>query len=147
VTHNSVDAIIESLGTFVPSDAKHENEGRLYELLESFSSLPDRGRAMPAMFALLEAYPEADFGWPGPLVHELEALDDYEAELRRSLRRKPTYTTVWMVNRILNSDLSEERRQDWLSELHAVCAHPGAPPDAKEEAREFLDYQLGPADA
>jgi hypothetical protein len=144
--HDSVDTIIESLGQFVPSASKDENVHSLYGLLKDFSSVPIRRRAMPAMFALLESYPDADFGWPGPLVHELEAIDGYEPELKDSIRRKPTYTTVWMVNRILNSGLSEQARREWLSELRAVCDHPGALPDAKEQAREFLDYQLGSAD-
>jgi hypothetical protein len=144
---DSVDSIIEALGSFLPSDSKDENVYRLYELLDHFSALPNRSRAMPAMFALLESHPEADVGWPGPLVHELEAIDEYEVELKRSLRRKPTYTTVWMVNRILNTGLSEQARQEWLSELDAVCAHAGAPLDAKEQAREYLDYQLGSARA
>jgi hypothetical protein len=143
VTHDSVDTIIESLGQFVPGDTKEDTEGRLYDLLENFSSLPDRGRVVPAMFALLEAYPEADFGWPGPLVHELEAIDGYEGELKKSLLRKPIYTTVWMVNRILNSGLSPQARQDWLSELKAALVHSGAPQDAKEQAQEYLDYQFG----
>lgn len=137
----TVDAIIAELDRFIPAE-QAETVYQLNRLFDGFRSIPDRSRAVPAMFALLERYPQGEFGSPGPLVHELEGIDGYQAELKKSLGRQPTWLTVWMVNRILNAEHSEEGRRDWLSVLEAACAHPKSSASVQEHARELLDYQL-----
>jgi hypothetical protein len=112
----SVEATIDALNAFVPAD-DGKDVTRLYEMLEGFGSLAGRERAVAPIFGLLERFPDADLGSPGPLVHELEAIDGYQPFLRESLRRRPTATTVWMVNRILNAPLTEEDRRAWMNEL------------------------------
>ena len=89
--------VIAALNSFEPARDDTDNLYRLYQLFEGFSSLPDRHRAAPAMFGLLERFPDAEFGSPGPLVQELEAIPGYLPLLRDSVRRQPTYHTVWMV--------------------------------------------------
>jgi hypothetical protein len=118
-----------------------ENAHRLYTIFDGFRALSDRARAVPAMFNLMERYPDAELGSPGPLVHEIEAIGNYETELQKSLARQPTYLTVWMVNRILNSDLRESERIRWLSALRAAADHPATPQWVKDEALDFLGYQ------
>lgn len=132
---------IAALELFEPSDDDSDNVYRLYQIFEGFRNLPSRERAVPAMFSLLEKYPEADFGSPGPIVHELEAIPAYQPSLRESLHRQPNDLTVWMVNRILNSQLPKDQRDSWLNELRAVLSHPGAPASTRESANEFLQHQ------
>ena len=64
------------------------------------------------LFRILENNSEYDFGMPGEIVHTLETYykKGLEQELLMSLERKPTFYTVWMLNRILNgtSDLKEQ---------------------------------------
>ena len=135
MTDDPINDIIAALNTFEPARDDTDNLYRLYQLFEGFSSLPDRDRAAPAMFGLLERFPDAEFGSPGPLVHELEAL------LRDSVRRQPTFLTVWMINRVLNTELPSEQRESWLSELRAVREHPLASEQTRTFAEEFLEHQ------
>lgn len=133
--------MIEGLWEFAPSDDETETELRLYRLFEGFKDLPGREVAIPSMFDLMERFPEAELGTPGPLVHELEAIAGYEPFLRDSIRRQPTDSSVWMVNRILNTELPSEQRALWLAELRAIPLHPSAPDRIKEEAEGFLEHQ------
>jgi len=142
----TVKATIDALRAFVPTD-DGKDVARLYEILDGFDSLPGRDRAIQSMFELMERFPDADLGAPGPLVHEIEAIDGYQAFLRQSLRRRPTDLTLWMVNRILNSELDEESRRSWLNELRAVASHPDAPASAREAAARFVARQKGGAGA
>src|SRR5262249_6949360 len=68
-----IKAVIDALNAFQPGRDDIDNVPRLYDIFSDFSSLPHRERAMPAMFFLLERFPDAEFGSPGPLVHELAA--------------------------------------------------------------------------
>lgn len=56
------------------------------------------------ILSLMEEFPEADFGNPGPLTHFVERFykNGYEECLHQSILRKPTLHTVWMINRIIN---------------------------------------------
>ena len=113
---------------------------RLDELTDAVMELPEPERAIPELFALMERLPDADLGSPGPLVHTLERMD-YTAELVASLHRRPTALSVWMVNRILNSSLSPERRQFFLDLLASVAVHPAADELARDEAEHFIHHQ------
>ena len=128
-----VTVLIAALNSFEPSRDDTGNLYRLYQLFEGFRSLPDRDRVVPAIFSLLERFPDPEFGSPGPLVHELEAIPGYLPLLRDSVRRKPMHLTVWMVNRLLNTKLPSAQRESWLSELRAALEHPLA----SEQTRIF----------
>jgi hypothetical protein len=93
------------------------------------------------MFGLLERFPDAEFGSPGPLVHELEAIPGYLPLLRDSVRRQPTYHTVWMINRLLNTKLPSEQRASWLLELRAAPEHPLASEQTRRSAEDFPEAQ------
>jgi hypothetical protein len=88
--HDPIAIVIAALNSFEPSRDDIDNLHRLYRLFEGFRSLPDRERVAPAMFNLLERFPDAEFGSPGPLVHELEAIPGYLPLLRGSVRPADT---------------------------------------------------------
>jgi hypothetical protein len=90
---------------------------------------------------LLERNSEADLGSPGPVVHALEAIPGYEPFLLESLRRIPTYYTVWMINRILNVELPAEERAKWLAELKQARHHPDADDAVVASVADFLKHQ------
>lgn len=136
---------IAAIESFVPTDDDTDNVYYLYQIFEGFRSLSHRERAIPAMFSLIERFPEADLGSPGPLVHELEDIPEYQPLLRESLHRQPTDLTVWMVNRILNSQLDPAQREIWLNELRAALTHPLSPTSTKESAYDFLQHQRAEA--
>jgi hypothetical protein len=95
---------------------------------------------MPAMFSLLERFPDAEFGSPGPLVSELEVIPGYETLLELSVARQPTELTIWMINRILNVSSSEGHAR-WLSKLESTLHHPLASAHVREAARMFIQHQ------
>src|SRR2546423_1287146 len=122
----SADDMIAALDSFEPDDDFDSNQFRLYPITEGFRTLPDRERVVPAMFALMERFPNAYLGTPGPLVHDIESLGiaRYEQQLVDSVRRQPAELTVWMVNRILNTNLEPRHRNELLDLLASVPQHP-----------------------
>lgn len=133
--------LIAELDAFAPFDDEGDNTTRLEALMHVLSELPDPTAVFPAVFALIERFPEAELGAPGPLVHELESLGGYNQQLSLSVRRRPTDLTVWMVNRILNSSSAPQDRAPWLSLLRLAAEHPGASDPVKRSARDFLIFQ------
>jgi len=134
--------VIVELDAFTAGD-EAENVGRLYEILDALQSLAPELRlpVVPAMFALIERYPEAELGSPGPLVHELESIPGYESFLRESVSRQPAPLSIWMINRILNAEIPLKDRSNWLLALHNVLDHPSASEDSLQTVRDFLEHQ------
>src|SRR6185295_10613605 len=75
------------------------------------------------MFSLIERFPDAEFGSPGPLVQELAAIPGYIPLLLDTVRRQPTHHTACMVNRLLNTELPSDQRESWQSELRTAFVH------------------------
>ena len=137
----SVDDLLSELQSFEPSADAADNVHRLNELLAGFGALPGCERVAPALLALLERHPQADFGTPGPLVDALERQPGYSELLAGSLERQPTELTAWMANRLLNSKLPREDRVVWLKRLTVVTSHPKAAASVRDSAIRFLDFQ------
>jgi hypothetical protein len=135
------EALIAELDRFNPARDEVENLCRLYEIFDGFRALGGREVAMHSMFALLERFPEAEFGSPGPIVQEIEHMGAYEESLKASLARIPTRYTVLMVNRILNVTSQETTWLDWMNVLQSVQSHPLADDDLRRYASEFAAYQ------
>lgn len=113
---------------------------QLDQLTDALLQLPSPERAVPELFALMERLSDSDLGTPGPLVHTLERMDSAN-ELIASIRRRPTAHTVWMVNRILNTDMPKELRRFYLDLLASVTRHPEANESAQDCAEDFLEFQ------
>jgi len=139
--NRSIDDLLSELQSFEPNADGADNVHRLNELLAGFAALPGCDRVAPAVLALLERHPQADFGTPGPLVQALEAMPGYPALLAASLERQPTELTAWMANRLLNSRLARDARTDWLKRLTAATSHPKTPASVRDSAIRFLDFQ------
>ncbi len=137
----SVDELLSELQDFAPTQDGADNVHRLNELLAGFAALPGCERVAPALLALLERHPQADFGAPGPLVQALENQSGYAALLAASLERQPTELSAWMANRLLNSKQSRDDRAVWLTRLTAVTSHPRAAASVRDSAIRFLDFQ------
>jgi hypothetical protein len=95
--------------------------------------------AAPILFATMERLDGCDLGSPGPLVHTVESMPNYQQFLKDSLFRKPTPLSVWMTNRIVNSH--PRNRADWLSLLRRTSSHPSASAETKRQALLFLKFQ------
>lgn len=139
----ATEEMIAALDAFDADSGYDENQFRLYPITKDFMDLPDRERVIPAMFALMERFPDACLGTPGPLVHCIESLgvDCYEPLLVGSVQRQPTELSAWMVNRILNTNLEKAHRCVLLDLMRSVLKHPKVPSRVAELARGFLEHQ------
>jgi hypothetical protein len=147
----SFDQILAGLAALKAEDFDYPTPGfdgneRLNELTDELMTLPQPERGVRALFDVMERMPEADLGSPGPLVHTLERMrGHYERELVESIKRRPTPTAIWMVNRILNATRVPEQRQFYMDLLRFAAEHPSAPEVARHEAQHFIEYQSGAA--
>jgi hypothetical protein len=132
---------VDALNAVEPNDP--ELVTKLRAASDSVVNEPDTTPVFPHVFSLFERYPLGDFGTPGPLVHLLERyFPAYESDLLASINRKPTSHTVWMLNRILNAKIPEERRARLLAALDASQTYPQADSICRTEARRFYERQL-----
>ena len=76
-------------------------------------------------------------------MHSIESLgiDRYEPLLIESVRRQPAGLNVWMVGRILNTELTIAHRRLLLELMEAVLGHPTVPMPIAAMARRFLAFQ------
>jgi hypothetical protein len=112
---------------------------RLDAICTELTEQHDPQRWAPLLYSVMEGLDEADLGSPGPLVHTLEAWNGYRSLLAESLQRKPSPLTVWMANRVLNTDPPDA--PEWLELLRRATAHPEAGPQARTDAYGFLEHQ------
>ena len=93
------------------------------------------------MIDLLERHPNVEFGTPGEPIHTLESYGEkYRPFLYASLNRKPTYMTVWMLNRIINAKDEKEKPQ-LIELLRKLSIHESADEATRESAMDFYLYQ------
>ena len=141
----TTDQIISTLNGFVPfseDDLINDNESFLYELMDKLEGKSDFIRGVEPIFNLIEKYPHSDFGNPGPLVHTLEIHQGlYEEYLHRSLNRKPTPLTVWMLNRIINGEKNSIIKENLFDRLKSLIDHPNIDPETKKIVKNFIDFQ------
>jgi hypothetical protein len=98
--------------------------------------------ACEALISLLERHPSIEFGSPGEPVHTLETYDGhYQKYLYASLERRPTYMTIWMLNRIINDTSNLDSRQQLMIKLKNCSVHNKADNWAKESALGFYKFQ------
>ena len=96
--------------------------------------------SVDVVLRFMEENPGLDLGAPGPLVHFVEKFHGvgYEEKLLRSLSRRPTMYTVWMLNRVLNSTKDSRARDHLLDALRAAQNHPMVDDQTRKQASRFL---------
>lgn len=97
--------------------------------------------AVDPILRFMESHPNWDYGMPGPLVHFMEKFykAGYEDELLKSIERRPIMHTTWMLNRVINGEKDDMRKQTFLNALSSVQRHKLAEPEVVEFATECLD--------
>lgn len=141
MTTSELDDLLTSFRSLRPEQFEWGVDPVLYELVESLTKLAPPAQAVAVMFETMERLGDVDLGSPGPLVHKIEELGNYEAALKESLGRRPTALACWMVNRILNATEQPEVIAMWLDILRGVQQHPMATKDARDDADGFLRFQ------
>ncbi len=107
----------------------------------------DFDEALAQILALVERYPELDFGGPGPFGNfiERQPVAAYADQLLASLERQPSVQVVGWLDRIMRVEGSR-REKAWAAlpparfalALAAVLRHPLAREDCKSFAQECL---------
>lgn len=141
----TIDQIIDAIDNFTPfgnEDPENDNESYFYRLMDELKKNSEIVKAIEPLFRLMEKYPQADFGSPGPIVHTLETLiGQYEEYLDDSLKRKPTPLTVWMLNRIINDEKNSIIKNNKIDRHQSLLKHPLANKETIETTQSFVDFQ------
>ena len=90
--------------------------------------------AIEPLLQLFERHPLAYFGDPGAIVHFIEQFGgEYENLLAESVKRTPTGTTVWMLNRCINAG---EHTEEFMAILKEIAGREDVDKLIKERAQE-----------
>ena len=100
----------------------------------------DTAILMDPLFRILEENSDFDFGMPGQIVHTLEKYykKGLEEELFKSLNRKPTFYTLWMLNRIINGTSDTKEKEGYMEMLKSILKME-IPDYLKKQAQHLID--------
>lgn len=100
----------------------------------------DTAILMDPLFRILEKNSDFDFGMPGQIVHTLEKhyKKGLEEELFKSLNRKPTFYTLWMLNRIINGTSDAKEKEGYMEMLKSILKME-IPDYLKKQAQHLID--------
>ena len=100
----------------------------------------DTAILMDPLFRILEKNSDFDFGMPGQIVHTLEKhyKKGLEQELFKSLNRKPTFYTLWMLNRIINGTSDAKEKECYMEMLKSILKME-IPDYLKKQAQHLID--------
>ncbi len=109
----------------------------IYDSIDAITNAGYKSEAIEPLLQLFERHPIAYFGDPGAIVHYIEQFGgEYEDFLAESVKRIPTSTTVWMLNRCINAG---ERTEEFIGILKEIAGRADVARDIKERAQEFAD--------
>ncbi|WP_442679015.1 hypothetical protein ACSBM8_16145 [Sphingomonas sp. ASY06-1R] len=113
---------------------------KLDELCEIWSTRGVELDGVEAILHFIELNPDLDFGSPGPLVHFSEKFHHhgYEAALLRSINRRPTPLTAWMLNRLINGTADGPEREAYVAAFEKAAASPSTDEETREEINHYL---------
>ena len=111
----------------------------MYESIDTITNAGYKSEAVEPLLQLFERHPIAYFGDPGAIVDFIEQFGgEYENSLAASVKRTPTITTVWMLNRCINVG---EHTEEFMDILKEIANRTDVDKDIKERAQEILDFQ------
>src|SRR5262249_54832786 len=132
----STKKILADLDAFGPP---MEDWGRLDELLQELWASHSPSQGVRTLFGVLERYPDHDgYGVFWPILHGLEAIPGYEAELIRSVQRTPTEFNLMMVGRLLNAGQKEVNDVSLVELLSAVATDKRYDEAVRKQAKKYL---------
>jgi hypothetical protein len=135
-----MDRIIDGL-TNAPA-GRDDYEEYLQDLFADETCIERPEEFFQHAFRFFEEHSAAHLGMPGPLVHFLEQFyPQYVEELVASVNRRPTSYTLWMLNRILNADITGDLRERLTSVLRMAAELVDNDVSVRQEARHFLGLQ------
>ncbi|HYE56746.1 MAG TPA: hypothetical protein VD996_17990 [Chitinophagaceae bacterium] len=110
-------------------------------------SVSQREHLIEQLLFHVERQPDPEFtSWS--LIHFIEWLDEdnstnYNTQLLKSLKRKPTCLTLLLANRILNVlDDTSADKISFLTALKEIASDSNVDQLVRNEAKELYEYQL-----
>jgi hypothetical protein len=119
----------------------------IYEHLETLQAAPF-DEVLPRILKLIETWPEADYGGPGPFGSLIEEhpMANYTPALAQSLLRQPSIQVIGWLDRTTRVDDDMRERDpnpvgnpEFAVVLRQVLVHPGASQDCKDFAQDCLN--------
>lgn len=94
-----------------------------------------------SILRFMENHPGIEYGMPGSLVHFVERFykKGYEELLLKSVKRKPTMHTIWMLNRIINDIVDADVLQKMYGVMSQASCNKEASVEARKLAKELCD--------
>ena len=136
----SLSSIHESLRSFTPTGDESVDVGRLYNITDAIDADGLAVQCVAEMLAVFERNPDTDLGSPGPLVHCIETVPmaDFVPILVKSVERAPTTMTLWMSERCLRSNPTDEVAATLIAAIKTIQASATASSELKSEAMSTL---------
>lgn len=121
---------------------KEEDFFKTNEVLSLITQDDDFAGYIRPLLLFMEDNPDVDYGMPGPLVHYMERyyMYGYEELLYESVNRKPTIHTLWMLNRVINSQRLVNKDK-YLALLEKVSKDTNQSNIVRNEASQYMQYQ------
>ena len=134
-------ALIDNLASF--TDAHDELQLRLLdETVGSIETHKCGENEIRALLSIFERFPDDDgYGVFWSILHCLEKCESYERLLIESVTRNPVEFSLSMVNRIINSGVSEIDGLSLHLLLESAITNVAASENTKDFARNFIKYQ------
>ena len=112
------------------------------ELTEAWRATGVGVEVIDTVLQFMEEYPALDYGVPGPLVHFVEeySCKGYEERLVKSVNKKPTMLTVWMLNRLINGTQDPRKRHFLISTMSKAIQNPDIDHQTLERVNGFLEH-------
>lgn len=111
----------------------------LEDILEELyaSQKPELG--LDSMISIFEKYPNEDNDALWGMLHGIEDIENYEMKIIESVKRKPSFFGVLMINRMLNARAYHIKNIDLINILRLSTVHPAATDYVKEQAKRFFE--------
>lgn len=107
--------------------------------IDAITNAGYKQEAIVPLLQLIERHPITYFGDPGAIVHFIEHFDpEYEEYLVESLKRTPTITTIWMLNRCING---REHTEELIDLMKEIAGRMDVDKEIRERAQEYVSFQ------
>lgn len=135
--HVEMENVIKKLEQYIKDDeVTYEFDDAIEELKQL-----DLGLSLvESLLGFMEKHPFTDFGMPGEIVHYMERFyrHGYEELLMKSIERRPTIHTLFMMNRLINGGGDREFYMDLLKK---VTERTDIEKEIRDVAQEYIDFQ------
>lgn len=115
-------------------------DARSSEIVDRWIEAGTGFEAVDPVLRFMESHPSLEYGMPGSLVHFAERFygHGYERLLTESVGRRPTQTTTWMLNRLINGSTDAAARSAYVEVMKRAAENPLADAETRAQVRRFL---------